>query len=144
MPGKPHILFVCSRNKWRSPTAEAMSASDARIKVRAVGLSAKSPRRLTRGDLAWADPVHVRGKFGLDIRSKKPGSHLFRKGPRARCSRRYAGVFRGGRPRRRKPGVSMENRCRNSGNMDDHSSRGSGLQRITFSCACVGNGGCYS
>jgi len=30
MMEKPHILFVCSRNKWRSPTAEAIYANDDR------------------------------------------------------------------------------------------------------------------
>jgi len=59
MPEKPHILFVCSRNKWRSPTAEATYANDARVEVRAVGLSGKSPRQLSEVDLQWADIVLV-------------------------------------------------------------------------------------
>jgi len=56
---RPHFLFVCSRNRWRSPTAERLYAEDPRISVRSAGLSAKSPRQLTEADLRWADRVLV-------------------------------------------------------------------------------------
>jgi predicted protein tyrosine phosphatase len=56
---KPHFLFVCSRNKWRSPTAAAIYANDDRICVRSAGLSGKSPHQLSEKDLTWADLVLV-------------------------------------------------------------------------------------
>tara|TARA_R110002072_G_scaffold302737_1_gene488165 strand:+ start:2325 stop:2672 length:348 start_codon:yes stop_codon:yes gene_type:complete len=59
MNERPHFLFVCSRNQWRSPTAEKVYADDARICVRSAGLSGKSPRQLALADLAWADLVLV-------------------------------------------------------------------------------------
>jgi protein-tyrosine phosphatase len=59
MKDKPRVLFVCSRNKWRSPTAERIYQSDNRIDVRSAGLSGKSSHCLTKLDLDWADLVLV-------------------------------------------------------------------------------------
>lgn len=56
---RPRILFVCSRNQWRSPTAQAIYRDDQRIEVRSAGTSEKSARRLSERDLAWADLVLV-------------------------------------------------------------------------------------
>jgi predicted protein tyrosine phosphatase len=77
MSSRPRILFVCSRNQWRSPTAEAIYRDDQRIEVRSAGTSEKSPRRLTERDLAWADLVLVmEPKHAKRIRqhTKKLGS----------------------------------------------------------------------
>lgn len=54
-----NTLFVCSRNKWRSPTAERLFRDDPQLAVRARGLSAASPRRLRHEDLHWADVIFV-------------------------------------------------------------------------------------
>lgn len=54
-----HYLFVCSRNQWRSPTAERLYRDDPRIAARSVGLSASSTHRLNEADLNWADVVLV-------------------------------------------------------------------------------------
>ncbi len=59
MASRPRILFVCSRNQWRSPTAEAIYRKDPRIEVRSAGTSDKSARRLTERDLGWADLILV-------------------------------------------------------------------------------------
>jgi predicted protein tyrosine phosphatase len=56
---RPHILFVCGRNQWRSPTAARIYDNDPRIEVRSAGLSPQSPRRVTVQDLKWADLVLV-------------------------------------------------------------------------------------
>lgn len=56
---KPNFLFVCSRNKWRSPTAATIYAKDNRICVRSAGLSGKSPHQISEKDLAWADLLLV-------------------------------------------------------------------------------------
>ena len=56
---KPHLLFVCGRNKWRSPTAEAIYQKDPRIAVRSAGVSTKSRRQVSEKDLDWADLVLV-------------------------------------------------------------------------------------
>ncbi len=54
-----HLLFLCSRNQWRSPTAEAVYQNDPRVEVRSAGLSAAARRRVTEKLLHWADLVLV-------------------------------------------------------------------------------------
>lgn len=54
-----HLLFVCGRNKRRSPTAERVFGRQPGLDVRARGLSAKAPRTLSAADLEWADLVFV-------------------------------------------------------------------------------------
>ena len=54
-----NVLFVCSRNQWRSPTAERIFRNDSRMSVRSCGLSDSSPRKLRVADIEWADVVFV-------------------------------------------------------------------------------------
>jgi predicted protein tyrosine phosphatase len=54
-----HVLFVCSRNRWRSPTAEKVFSGRDGIVVRSRGLARSARRRLTDADVAWADLVFV-------------------------------------------------------------------------------------
>ena len=54
-----HLLFLCSRNHWRSPTAEAVYQNDPRVEVRSAGVSASARRRVTEKLLLWADLVLV-------------------------------------------------------------------------------------
>lgn len=54
-----NFLFVCSKNKWRSPTAETIYRNDFRIKVRSAGTSSSSRKRISENDLTWADVVLV-------------------------------------------------------------------------------------
>lgn len=56
---RTNALFVCSRNQWRSPTAERVFRNDPRLSVRSRGLSSKAPRQLTADDLRWAEVVFV-------------------------------------------------------------------------------------
>ncbi|MDX6766208.1 MAG: hypothetical protein SFU85_05415 [Candidatus Methylacidiphilales bacterium] len=51
------LLFICGRNKRRSPTAERLYKNDRRFQVRAAGLGETSPRRVNAGDVAWADLI---------------------------------------------------------------------------------------
>jgi predicted protein tyrosine phosphatase len=53
------ILFVCSRNQWRSPTAETIYRDDPRVEVRSAGTSAAARCRVTEKLLRWADLVLV-------------------------------------------------------------------------------------
>ncbi len=59
MRHQPRILFVCARNLWRSPTAEAMYRDDSRVEARSAGVSEAARRRLGAADLDWADLVLV-------------------------------------------------------------------------------------
>ena len=56
---RPQILFVCGRNKWRSPTAERLYRNDRRIQVRSAGISSKSPHQISTADIQWADLILV-------------------------------------------------------------------------------------
>jgi predicted protein tyrosine phosphatase len=56
---RPHILFVCGRNQWRSPTAERIYRNDPRIEVRSAGVGKNSRHVISAGDLSWADLVMV-------------------------------------------------------------------------------------
>jgi predicted protein tyrosine phosphatase len=53
------VLFVCSRNQWRSPTAERIFAGRTDIQVRSRGLSRTARRKLSAADLSWAKLIFV-------------------------------------------------------------------------------------
>lgn len=57
--GRRKLLFVCSRNQWRSPTAENIFRTHTQLAVRSAGTSSKARRTITAGDLGWADMVLV-------------------------------------------------------------------------------------
>jgi predicted protein tyrosine phosphatase len=54
-----HVLFVCSRNQWRSPTAEKVWRSQPSLSVRSAGTSPNARRHVSAEDLAWADVIFV-------------------------------------------------------------------------------------
>ncbi len=56
---QPNILVVCGRNKKRSRTAEHIFKNDSRFKIRSVGLSPSSDRKISENDLRWANIVFV-------------------------------------------------------------------------------------
>ena len=53
------VLFVCVLNQWRSPTAEAWYRNHPQLEVRSAGIREGAKRRLSVGDLRWADVVFV-------------------------------------------------------------------------------------
>jgi predicted protein tyrosine phosphatase len=53
------VLFVCSKNQWRSPTAEAIYRDDPRVSVRSRGTSRSAVRSIEANDLLWANLVLV-------------------------------------------------------------------------------------
>lgn len=53
------VLFLCSRNHWRSPTAEAVYQNDPWVEVRSAGVCASARRRVSEKLLRWADLVLV-------------------------------------------------------------------------------------
>jgi len=54
-----NLLFVCSKNKWRSPTAESIYRRDPRVNVRSAGTSSGARKKITAQDLIWANFVLV-------------------------------------------------------------------------------------
>ena len=68
---RPRLLFVCGRNKRRSPTAERLYRRDPRVAVRSAGVSAQSPHQISAADLAWADLILVmESEYGTLIRRR--------------------------------------------------------------------------
>jgi predicted protein tyrosine phosphatase len=53
------VLFVCSLNRWRSPTAEQVWRRDPRVDARSAGTSTGARHPVSADDLAWADVVVV-------------------------------------------------------------------------------------
>lgn len=64
LPKKPRLklLFVCSRNKWRSPTAEAIYRHRQGLSVRSAGTEPSARFRVSSKDIAWADTIFVMEK----------------------------------------------------------------------------------
>jgi predicted protein tyrosine phosphatase len=58
MPQPIKVLFICGRNRRRSPTAERIVRSDPRMSVRSAGTSESSKRSVTEGNLLWAANSH--------------------------------------------------------------------------------------
>ena len=54
-----NVLFVCSRNQWRSPTGEQVWRRHPQVNARSAGTSAGARRVVSAADLAWADVVLV-------------------------------------------------------------------------------------
>lgn len=53
------LLFVCSRNQWRSKTAEALFRDRPGLSVRSAGTAASARIKVTQALLHWADVVFV-------------------------------------------------------------------------------------
>ncbi|WP_245964506.1 arsenate reductase/protein-tyrosine-phosphatase family protein [Rufibacter immobilis] len=57
-----NILFVCSRNQWRSPTAEKIFQPVQEHAFRSAGTSEQARIKISAKTLAWADLVFVMEK----------------------------------------------------------------------------------
>ena len=69
-----NMLFVCSMNQWRSPTAEKIYAKHDGLNVRSAGTSSKARRKVTADDLKWADVICVMEyKHKSQLKSRFPG-----------------------------------------------------------------------
>ena len=72
------LLFVCTMNQWRSPTAEKIYSDDARVNVRSRGTSRKAVQSLCGKDILWADMIMVmETKHRQQIRSRFPGKSKY-------------------------------------------------------------------
>ncbi len=54
---KTKLLFVCSRNRWRSPTAEALFKNHPRFAARSAGTESGARIKVTACHLGWADVI---------------------------------------------------------------------------------------
>lgn len=74
------LLFLCSRNRWRSPTAEKVFHGLNGIQARSAGTEAGARIKVTAGHVGWADLIFVmekkhlrrlREKFGEELAGKR-------------------------------------------------------------------------
>lgn len=54
-----NLLFICSKNKWRSPTAELLFKNHAVHQARSAGTSDKSRIGVNEKMIDWADVIFV-------------------------------------------------------------------------------------
>jgi predicted protein tyrosine phosphatase len=54
-----HVLFVCGRNRFRSPTAEQIFADFPDVETASAGLNPDADNPLTEDLLEWADIIFV-------------------------------------------------------------------------------------
>lgn len=54
-----NVLFVCSRNQWRSPTAEQVWRKHPALSVRSGGTSPNARHPVSVSDLSWAQVIFV-------------------------------------------------------------------------------------
>lgn len=67
------LLFLCSRNRWRSPTAERLFDGVDGHQARSAGTEAGARVRVTAGLLGWADVIFVmERKHAARLRAKFP------------------------------------------------------------------------
>jgi predicted protein tyrosine phosphatase len=55
----PNLLFICSKNQWRSPTAELLFKNHATHSAKSAGTSDKARIKVNQKMIAWADFVFV-------------------------------------------------------------------------------------
>lgn len=53
------ILFVCSKNRWRSRTAEKIFKNNGIHEIKSAGTESSARIKLTNQDLYWADLILV-------------------------------------------------------------------------------------
>ena len=73
-----NILFVCSRNEWRSPTAEAIFRNHDFINAKSAGTSPSARIKISQKHLDWADLVFVMEKKHRQLLEQKFGENLDR------------------------------------------------------------------
>lgn len=54
-----NILFICSQNKWRSPTGEAVYRNQPGLSVRSAGTARSAKKTISVSDIRWADIIFV-------------------------------------------------------------------------------------
>ncbi|MBL4774135.1 MAG: phosphotyrosine protein phosphatase [Alcanivoracaceae bacterium] len=59
MSNKLNLLFICSRNQWRSPTAETIWRNSKNYNSRSAGTSPNAKRTVRSTDIRWADIIFV-------------------------------------------------------------------------------------
>src|ERR1044071_9137022 len=70
------VLFICSQNRLRSPTAEQVFSNRAGFEVASAGLSPEAETPVSSDLLAWADVIFVMERTHRNKLVKKFRAHL--------------------------------------------------------------------
>ncbi|GAB3917886.1 low molecular weight protein tyrosine phosphatase family protein [Mucilaginibacter boryungensis] len=62
-----NLLFICSKNQWRSPTAELLFRNHSVHQARSAGTSEQARIKINQKLLDWADVVFVMERRHRDI-----------------------------------------------------------------------------
>ena len=54
-----NVLFICSRDQWRSPTAEQIFLKHPLMSVRSAGTSPNARHKVSADDIRWANVIFV-------------------------------------------------------------------------------------
>jgi predicted protein tyrosine phosphatase len=54
-----NVLFICSRNQWRSPTAEQVWRKHPKVAARSAGTSPNARHKVSAEDIHWANVILV-------------------------------------------------------------------------------------
>ncbi len=73
---REQLLFVCSRNQWRSPTAAALFDRCTRYVAKSAGTSDRARIKITAGLINWADWIFVMEKRHAAILRQKYPSEI--------------------------------------------------------------------
>ena len=71
-----HLLFLCSQNKLRSPTAEAVFSDYPGVEVDSAGLNDSAEIPVTAEHLDWADHIFLMETKQRERLNRKFGSFL--------------------------------------------------------------------
>ena len=71
-----NVLFICSQNKLRSPTAEQVFSSWSELECASAGLNNDAENPVTPELLEWADIIFVMEKAHCNKLSSKFRTHL--------------------------------------------------------------------
>jgi len=74
-----NILFVCSRNEWRSPTAETIYKNHPVILAKSAGTSPSARIKINQKHIDWAEVIFVMEKKHLQLIEQKFGNHFRQK-----------------------------------------------------------------
>jgi predicted protein tyrosine phosphatase len=70
---KTKLLFICSRNQWRSRTAEALFKNHPAYEARSAGTENSARIKVTDGHIGWADLIFCMERRHADrLRSRFP------------------------------------------------------------------------
>ncbi|MEL7484960.1 MAG: phosphotyrosine protein phosphatase [Planctomycetota bacterium] len=71
-----NVLFLCGKNRWRSPTAEAVFADRPDLEVQSAGVSKDADLLVTAEMVSWADLIFVMETTHREKLAARLGEHI--------------------------------------------------------------------